>query len=118
MSPPVNKLEYESNQKLRRLLIAMASVIVGFLCGVFGIAWEYLNLHHPEAWDGYRWVALFPFAMMTSNDTRTDPAIVFVQYPIYGVVIGIFAFCGYFRHGVVVVCIIHIIAVMIAFEFR
>ena len=118
---PVNNLEYgchhrPSHHRLGRLWTGLASIILGFVCGLLGIAWWFLNLHNGAFSSSHSVIALFPLsAMMPRDGTLSDAFILFVQYPIYGLVIGVFAFCGYFRYGVVLVLIIHIIAVQIAF---
>ena len=93
------------NNGSKRLLLGIFSMIIGGFCGPVGIFWaELINRGLPRSWMA---TILFPFTTLTGDVTFADGLLLFIQYPIYGIIIGLFAFSGRFRYGLLLVLLIH-----------
>ena len=119
MSQPSKPLEYGRPipDRNRRIWIAIISIVAGIACGPLGVLWAELNYcgglsSSPLA------ILLFPFGMMTGYVTLGDMALVLVQFPIYGVVIGTFTLSGRLRCGILLVAIVHIGGVLLCFLYK
>jgi len=89
MSQPSKPLEYGRPipNRNKRIWVAVISIVAGIACGPLGVLWAELNYYgglssSPMA------IILFPFGMMTGYVTLGDMALVLVQFPIYGIVLG------------------------------
>lgn len=119
MSQPSKPLEYGRPipDRNRRIWIAIISIVAGIACGPLGVLWAELNYYGGLSSSPFA-ILLFPFGMMTSYATLGDMALVLVQFPIYGVVIGTFTLCGRLRYGVLVVAIVHIGGALLCFLYK
>lgn len=104
------KLDYArptppQNNRNKGLLLGIFSIIIGGLCGPAAIYWaELINRGLPRSWMA---TILFPFTTLTGDVTFWDGLLLFIQYPIYGIIIGLFTFSGRFRYGLLLVLLIH-----------